>query len=474
MPKIEKIQNNEIKQLIISLIVSDKFCQEIMPIFSRNKDLFYNTFTSYYKIVLDWIIDYWQKYKLSPKKQIQDLYKNNKNMLDESDQDLIFDFLKHLSDKYERDDNFNEQYAIDQSKVFLRQKNIDILNKKIKEAQSEGNIEEAEKLITSYKEIERTTELYQVTDIFNDVDDVDDCIKQTEERLFKLKGALGKQLGWFIRGDFFAVVGPAKRGKSWQLLEIGMYAAMKGFRVLHFNLEMSHNKCRKRVYQNLIGELSDVEDKEAGFDEVEIPFFNKDQDRCFVDKKIKRKRGLDSKRIKNKLESMKRMIKGNLKLVTFPAGTLSLKKLEQVSDDFVMDGFVPDVIVVDYADILAANEKRDHRHEINNKWEGLRGVAQKKHCLVVTGSHAAKTTFEKDIKQSNLSEDYRKLNHVTLAIGLNQVGTDIDNGVMRINILVHRDKKFNPNDFIITLQSLDVGKCHLASKFLNEVDYEWE
>ena len=109
-----------------------------------------------------------------------------------------------------------------------------------------------------------------------------------------------------------------------------------------------------------------------------------------------KKTGLNSKKIRNKLLSIKKTTKGALKLVTFPANTMTAIKMEKVLDEMVVDGFVPDVIVVDYADIIMSEKNREHRHDINDKWLSLRSLAQKKHCAVITGSHTAKTTFKKD------------------------------------------------------------------------------
>lgn len=473
LPIIKKVSNNEIKSIIIGLIVSDDFCKDITPIFKRNPELKYSCFSGFHRIVLDWILDYYDSYKTSPKQVIQDIYKKKMEDLSNEEADMILEFLSHLDDKYEREKNYNEQYSIDQTKLFLRQKNIDILGKKIKEAQNENDIDEAERLVAAYKQIEYDTEIYQITDIFNDVDDIDECIHHTEDLLFKLPGTLGDTIGWFVRGDFLAVVGPSKRGKSWHLLEVSVQAALNNFRVLHFNCEMSHNKCRKRIYQNFLGEVANIDDIEKGFSEISIPYFEDDGSGVFdIRYKKKEKFGLDSKRIKRKITTMNKMFKGNLKLISFPAGALTLSKIVQICDEFALSGFPADVISVDYADILADEKGKEHRHQIDYKWRGLRGVAQQTHSLVVTGSHASKATFKKDIGQDNLSEDYRKLNHVTLAYGLNQSGEDIDNGIMRINILAHRDKRFNPNTHIALLQSLDIGKCHLASKFLKEVNYE--
>ena len=114
--KIEKIKNDKQKIIIISLIVSDKFCEEIIPILQDNMELIYKSFDSFNTIIINWCIEYYVSYNKAPHNHIQDIYNANKNKLNEDEQELIKKLLQHLSDKYERDENFNEQYVIDQAK----------------------------------------------------------------------------------------------------------------------------------------------------------------------------------------------------------------------------------------------------------------------------------------------------------------------------------------------------------------------
>lgn len=474
MPEIKKIQNNEQKIVIISLIVSDVFCREIIPVLKINKELTFQTFSNYYRVVLNWILEYYEKYKVSPKKDIQKIYESNRDNMDEEDAEFLEDFLENLNDKYEREENYNEQYVIDQSLLFLRKKNLEILEKKISSARKNGEIDEAEKLLNNFREIKNKTEIYKVTDIFEDMDVMSNCYKIEEERLFKLPGVLGDKLGYFVRGDFIAIIAPAKRGKSWWLSELAYQGLSWNLRVALINLEMAHTKCEQRFCQNFLGEIRRVENTEKGYDIIDVPYFQKeDNGKYTVKYRKKEKIGLNDKEIRKKLKSMKKLNKkGGLKIISFPAGTLTVNKLEEVCDDLLLDGFPVDVIVVDYADIILSEKKQEHRHQIDGKWQGLRSLAQKKHCLVATGSHSNKSTFTKDIAQNDLSEDYRKLNHVTMGLGLNQKAEEIDLGLMRVNVVAHRDRRFNPEAFILVLQNLEIGKCYLDSKYLKNVNYK--
>ena len=71
-----------------------------------------------------------------------------------------------------------------------------------------------------------------------------------------------------------------------------------------------------------------------------------------------------------------------------------------------------------------------------------------------------------------MSEDYRKDNHVTLSIGLNQTPEEKRAGVMRFNIPFKRHGYFNVKDFLVVLQSIKIGKCLIDSKKMKNVNYK--
>ncbi len=130
------------------------------------------------------------------------------------------------------------------------------------------------------------------------------------------------------------------------------------------------------------------------------------------------------------------------------------------------------MIIIDYADILAAEQhmqSREERHKLNATWGGLRSLAQEKKCLVVTGTQTLRSTFKKDISEADIAEDIRKLAHVTHMFALNQNKEDKKRGVMRVGALVLRDDDFHIDNEVIALQCLAIGKPCLDSKWKYKV-----
>jgi len=158
--------------------------------------------------------------------------------------------------------------------------------------------------------------------------------------------------------------------------------------------------------------------------------------------------------------------KRSFKLSSHVSGTLSVKGIRGILSIWEQqDGFVPDVVLVDYADLLT-DETTDFRHRQNEIWKGLRGLAQERHCLVVTVTQTDADSYGRDtLRLKNFSEDKRKYAHSTAFYGLNQdsKGKEKKLGLMRINELVIREGDFSPNNQVYVMQSLQIGRPFLGS-----------
>jgi hypothetical protein len=150
------------------------------------------------------------------------------------------------------------------------------------------------------------------------------------------------------------------------------------------------------------------------------------------------------------------------RLATYAADTLTVGEIVSCCDEWErQSGFVPDVVVVDYADLMAAPDVREFRHRQDAIWKGLRGLSQKRHALVVTATQADADSYKSSLlKMGNFSEDKRKLGHVTAMWGLNQdpSGREKDMGILRVNELVVREGASSVNNVVTVLQDLRAGR----------------
>jgi len=468
---IDRVDNKKLKMLVISMIVSTKVCSEIIPVLRVNLDLFYEVFESFYKPVVTWIIDFYELTEKAPEKHIQNIFDDKSEKLEGTEKSLIQTFLKTLNDEYVKYEKYNEDYAIDQAKIYLREANLALLTKKISAATKAGKLDDAENYIATYNQIEAKTQICQETSIVYGKEFWDDDPDNNPDSLFIMPGALGDIAGPFARGDFVAFNGPKKRGKSFWLKQIAIWAMESNLNVIYFNMEMAHKKCIRRFRQYFSAETLRLKDKKTGYDEIRIPKFIEAGDESGqweMSYTMKKKKGVTKEKSKNKQKQLQIKYRGDIRFITYAANSLTLSIADKKIDEYFNNGFVADVIIFDSMDLLKSGKRDQVRQEINEKWGVGRELAQKKHALIVTVSHTNKETNKRAITGSDFQEDDRKGNWLTAGFGLNQTEDEKETGIMRVNCLVSRDNFFTSKNFVYVLECRDIGKIYLDSR------HQWE
>jgi hypothetical protein len=155
------------------------------------------------------------------------------------------------------------------------------------------------------------------------------------------------------------------------------------------------------------------------------------------------------------------------RLSVHPSDSISVDGITSIVKGWSRDGWVPDVIVIDYADILlppTGSIKFDSRHQIDSTWKRLRSLSNSLNCLVVTATQSDAASYDvKTISKRNFSEDKRKLAHVNGMIGINQTSEEEDIGVFRLNWVVARRGKNKSNRCVYTAGCLDLGNPAVLS-----------
>jgi hypothetical protein len=240
---------------------------------------------------------------------------------------------------------------------------------------------------------------------------------------------------------------------------------------------MNKTQVLKRLSQSIIGEIKENDEELEEPEKVEIPYFsyNEELKKYEIKHRIRNKKGINYNNVKSKIKAMKMRIKnGALKIICAPMNSMTTNDISNMIDEMVLDGFVPDVIITDYADVTLSTMKGDYRHRLDDIWKGYKNIALAKHCVVVTATHSNKSTYEKDIKQGDASEDIRKMNHVSIMITLDQNDYEKSIGIMRTGVSVHRHMDFNLRNKVVVLENKRIGRCYLNSKWRREVYYKLE
>ena len=167
-------------------------------------------------------------------------------------------------------------------------------------------------------------------------------------------------------------------------------------------------------------------------------------------------------------EKFLRQYKGKYLFYNWPRGTGTISDIKAMLDMWeVFDNFIPDVVITDYADIMKAERiYKQERDSLNEIWQDHDALAKDRDVLVITGTHTNKETFVRDIKQNDISEDSRKMNHVNACIALNQSVQEKAKKIMRASYIFSRDDDFGVDRECVLLQQLDVGQFCLDSFFI--------
>lgn len=498
------------RRIVIGMVVSTDYLRVVHQMWDPKLLLSVEA-----KLLASWCLEYFTAYNQAPKKDIEDIYISKlKGGLEKSRGEAIGQILQDLSAEYERK-QFNLDYLLDETRQYFQFRHLKNFADDIQGELTAGSLTEAEKIASSFTPVAQ--EISNVIDPFNAFEKIRLIFSAKKKPLIEFPKVLGRF--WndqMIREAFVAILGSEKKGKSFWLLEFALRGITSGCNVAFFEGgDMSEDQLLKRLCIYLAKRSDNEKYCEGMFIPVLDCVFNqldtckKSERECMYGvfeshldlKKItyeevtkafrenpeykpcrncKEWRGavwfkwrdevpvLTEKVAIQRITKFNRLYKQRLRLCAYPNETLTLLEIKSLLDKWErQDGFVPDIIIIDYADILASDPdcaRLDFRNQQNKIWQRLRRLSQEKHCLVITATQAAATSYKRDLlTMTDFSEDKRKFAHVTAMYGLNQNEAEKKIGIMRINEIVVREGDFDRTTEVKVLQRLQMGRPFLGS-----------
>lgn len=480
------------RQIVTGIIVSTEFLKGVYPIYREGC-----LRIPFARTIAIWVLEYFEKYQVSPGKQIEEIFRDKKDSISDLDEiEMIESFLTDISNEYVKGETFNAGYLLDKTENHFRELSLKNLTNEIKKSLIGGRIEEAEALVKGYNRVTRiqTKGVDPITDTKIIASALDDT---SGDKLFSLPGVLGETIGPLERGWLFSFVGSSGTGKTWWLMLTALRALFAGYNVVFVSMEMSEKQMTRRI-QHWINALPSR--KWAG--ELLIPVFDclKNQSGfcnkstrtnsiSFKDKKkylpcvecmntpeydlatwfkTITKEELTISHAIEKSRAIKRsaLLRGNsFKLVTYPSRTATIQDIKVYLHNLEnYEDFIPDVIVTDYADKVRPSDSRQQwRHQLAEIWEGHKSLAQEKNCLVVTASQSNTARTGKDIKQGDWAESISKLELSDAGMSINMTAEDKEQGIMRATVMKQRHDDFNLIQEVMVLHALKIGRPYLSS-----------
>jgi len=213
--------------------------------------------------------------------------------------------------------------------------------------------------------------------------------------------------GGFGKGELIIFVAGPGGGKSTAMMNIGAHIIKKGLRVVHYTMELTEAYVSQR-YDAVI----------TGIATQNLKYHIED------------------------IETELKKISGELIVKYYPTKTASVSSLKAHMDKLILQGKKPDIVIVDYADLLRGSGKagRDALHqELENIYEDLRGLAGEYEVPVFTASQANRSSAESDIiTGEQVASSFAKIMIGDFVISLSRKVTDKIAGTGRWYVIKNR------------------------------------
>lgn len=212
-------------------------------------------------------------------------------------------------------------------------------------------------------------------------------------------------------GEIGSAIGGTGSGKTHWLVMLGANALRAKKNVLHYTFELSELNTGKRYDSNLCD--IDANDIFSRKDDV-IKFYEQNKSSL-----------------------------GRLKIKSYPTSTATVLTLRAHIDKLSLSGFKPDLILVDYADIMRSTRHFDElRHELKLIYEELRALAQDLNVAIWTASQSNKEGVNSDvIDETNMSEGYGKSFVADVLVSISRKPIEKSSGRARLFIAKNRAGK---------------------------------
>ena len=324
---------------------------------------------SYLRVFAKKIFDYKDKYKAHPSSDIMTtVLRTEVTAENELVQKQVRDFFARMLKTEVQDAEYIKTTSIDFCKKQVLKsailKSVPLLKR--------SSFEEVQKLINDAMKLGNNNDhgyLY---------------IKDFEKR-FEIKARNPMSTGWKIiddlckgglgQGELGVVIAPTGAGKSMALVHLGSQAIKQGKNVIHYTLELSDTVVASRY------------------------------DSCIT--------GINLQELFNKKEEIFQEVKdleGQLVVKEYPTKSAGVTTLYNHLEKLKQYNTSPDMIIVDYADLLrSSNKSEEKRHQLESIYEELRGMAQEFKCSVWTASQTNRSGLSAEvITMEAISEAFNK------------------------------------------------------------------
>lgn len=233
--------------------------------------------------------------------------------------------------------------------------------------------------------------------------------------------------GWGRR-ELSVIMGGPKSGKTTALINFAKSASLAGKNVLYVTLEVAASIISERL------------------------------DACLSDTLI-RELGVHIHDVKAKIEALQARA-GELKIHEYPSGTFTPSMLQQLIERYKSPALMPDgsirapiifdMVCVDYADIMAPDQRSDEARENSKQvWLALRAIAHNENVAMLSATQTNREGMKSTVAtMDTVADDINKVRTVDLLISINITDEERAAGEARLFFAASRNQESGFTIFI--------------------------
>lgn len=429
-------------------------------------------------LVAGWCLDFYRQHGKAPRKGLRALYAVwAESSRDRESPKLIERFLAHVADDWDANDRLSADHVMDIAGNHFSRVRAERLREQIDAALEANRVGDVPKLVQAYRPVELGGGSY--VDVFRDREALKQAFtEESYEQLITFGNPLDRFFAHMLhRQSFVALQASEKTGKSFWLGELAYLALTQRRKVaffaigdltqkemlLRFASRAAQKPTRADVWPFPLSLPISIKPPAKGDDEykprveyqtreIAGPLSYEDADAAFTlltEKKVKSRRSL-------------------FRMVCHPADSVSVPDIVRTVESWHAEGFAPDVVLIDYADILAPPPGywQDERASTNASWKKLKAMAQSLHCLVLTATQADAGSYDRRSQtRKNFSSDKRKYAHTDGICAINATEGDREMGVVRLAWLTNRHNHYSARRECYVAGNLAVASPAIVAAF---------
>lgn len=202
--------------------------------------------------------------------------------------------------------------------------------------------------------------------------------------------------GGYGKGELVVFIASSGKGKSHLLVHAGVEALKLGKSVVHYTMELS---------EEFIGKRYDASNTGFKIDDLSS--------------------------VKAEVFDMIKEVPGKLLIKQYPAKVVSTTTIRNHLEKIISRGFKPDMIIVDYGDLLKppGSKVQEKRFNLEETFEDLRAIAIDYQVPVITASQTQRGTAEEEVvTMESIAEAWSKCWIADLIISLSRTRKDLPLG----------------------------------------------